>query len=483
MKISDQYNLGKSQFELDFIDIDTDYDTPLFLDPYFISRSDFPFAISSQTALHTYFNYLLTLLRENNYELAGELFSYLGESNDVCLGMSTGSPRGHGMGPQDAAKIFENLLFSKAIETGVMEDIEDFRIFVPNVDKDKVSDMTANIIKQMLLSYTKDQCDLHHIPMTQDVATGAFWDSMSYSWKSEYTSRLIVKNRPILLVPKRIISFSDKYTSANYRENFVLNFLKNEHLKLNSPLVNVRADGTRFVTKKSVKDNEPKMDKAYLTTFTMRYPKVFADFKKYAADHIQSVDGDVSPENESSQYDSKLICPYLAEKLNLLHAGSEDASNYHNLMIGILELLLYPNLSSPQKEVEIHEGRKRIDIVFDNSADKGFFHRLPEQSKLACPFIFVECKNYSREVINPELDQIGGRFSYQRGRVGIIVCRHIDNDKLFLKRCADTYNDGRGLILPLTDEDILTALEKFPEESNKALEDILWRKYKEIAFQ
>ena len=55
------------------------------------------------------------------------------------------------MGPSDAAKIFLSLSESKAFQTGIMEDIEDFRNFVPNVDKDKMSDMTANIIKSIQL--------------------------------------------------------------------------------------------------------------------------------------------------------------------------------------------------------------------------------------------------------------------------------------------------------------------------------------------
>ena len=80
-----------------------------------------------------------------------------------------------------------------------------------------------------------------------------------------------------------------------------------------------------------------------------------------------------------------------------------------------MELLFYPNLSLPRKEKDIHEGRKRIDIVFDNSSETGFFFNLPNKNiLLPCPYVYVECKNYTGEVANPEIDQLSGRFSNRR---------------------------------------------------------------------
>lgn len=237
MKISRIFNLSKSQYELDFVDINPNIDTPLFLDPYYISKCDFPFAIDANSTIRSYFEFLLALLRGNRITQAEELFSHLGESNDLCLGMSRGKPRGHGMGPEDTAAIFKELLQSRAMRSGVMEDIEDFRIFVPNVDKDKVSDMTANIIKKYLINYTIEQCDLHHIPITNNVPSGMYWDSSRKEWNNQFTQRLIIDERPILLVPKRIVSFTDKYTSTEYRQHFVLNYLQHENLRPRRKLI------------------------------------------------------------------------------------------------------------------------------------------------------------------------------------------------------------------------------------------------------
>lgn len=224
MRISQLFNLQKTQHELDFVDIDIDADTPLFLDPYFIAKSDFPIAFEAHLSLRTYFECLLCALRENRITDAEELFNHLGETNEICLGFSQSKPQGKGMGPSDASRIFKSLRESRALQTGIMEDIEDFRIFVDNVDKDKMSDMTANIIKKQLIEYTQAQCALWGIPLTNDTPSGYYWDRNTSSWENTYTSMLVVDGRKILLVPKRIVSFSTEYTPQKYMQHFVLNF-------------------------------------------------------------------------------------------------------------------------------------------------------------------------------------------------------------------------------------------------------------------
>lgn len=93
MKISELFGITKSQHELDFVDVDIDSDTPLFLDPYFIAKNDFPLAYEAHLSLRSYFECLLRTLRDNRMADAEELSSHLGESNEICLGFSRQSPK------------------------------------------------------------------------------------------------------------------------------------------------------------------------------------------------------------------------------------------------------------------------------------------------------------------------------------------------------------------------------------------------------
>ena len=149
--------------------------------------------------------------------------------------------------------------------------------------------------------------------------------------------------------------------------------------------------------------------------------------------------------------------------------------------MGILEVLFYPFLCSPTAEEKIHDGRKRIDITFDNCAESGFFFRLSNTHGLPSQFIMVECKNYSRDIANPELDQLAGRFSPNRGKVGIVVCRKIENFELFINRCSDTYKDHRGLIIPLVDDDLKYMLSNYKNLGEKVWEDLFQKRYHSIA--
>ena len=84
--------------------------------------------------------------------------------------------------------------------------------------------------------------------------------------------------------------------------------------------------------------------------------------------------------------------------------GRADADRFHAAVEQLLAALFYPSLVSPRSEFPIHEGRKRIDITFTNVDTVRFFHWVGNHHSAS--HIFVECKNYTGDPANPELDQI-----------------------------------------------------------------------------
>jgi hypothetical protein len=457
MRISKRYKLGVSQFELDFVDIDTSKDLRLFVDPHFLGQRTDRWSVEAAASIQSFFQHFLTLLRAGKKVEARRLFSPLGEPNETCLGLSRGAPRGNGIGEELADDVFDSLTESKAVKTGVLTDLEDARVFVRGIDKDRVSDMTTVLIRGHLLRYTIEQCQLWSIPLTADVPSGDVWDPTTGTWTSYLLPRLVIGQRPILLVPKGIVSFSKQYTAQKFHQHFVLTYLKHEHLRLDTVLVQKRKrrDGSirRWVTKKSIVEHESPGDKDYLAAFTERHVAVFADFKARAAKEEDSL-----PDEAFTTAKLEAVVAHLENALGNVPPGNDAAATYHRLVTGILELCFYPALIAPRLETPIHDGRKRIDITFDNAANRGFFHRLHDVHKLPCAYIMVECKNYSRDVNNPELDQLAGRFSVNRGRVGLLVSRTVDDFDTLVLRCADAFKDGRGLLIPLQDSDLRVML-------------------------
>ena len=287
MRISRYFHLEVDQAELDFIDIDTARDTPLFLDPYLLALTQDPWSLEASGTVRSFFRFFLGLLYSGETEGARALFDNLHEPNETCLGLSRRRPKGRGVGDDDAQRIFDSLVASHAAKTGLLNDLEDCRVFVRGIGKDKASDMATNIIRRHLIEYTIQQCELWDIPLRAGCPSGFCWNADDRVWETGFTSNLYVNQRRILLVPKSVVSYCKQYAPDKYHRHFLLRFLQHEHLRLGTKLVQtrVRKDRTevRFVTKKSlIERGGAAFDKDYLSTFTQAHPQVFESFRRSA---------------------------------------------------------------------------------------------------------------------------------------------------------------------------------------------------------
>lgn len=485
MKISEKLNIDAKQSELDFIDIDLSSDTKLFLDPYFISKCEFPLAYDMYMVIKNFFEYVLELLKDNKVSKAKEIFEYLGEPNETCLGMAKLNVDGSGIGPINSENIINSLMTSKALKTNSITDIEDCKIFIKGIDRDRMSDMITNIIRKKLNEYTIEQCKFWNIDVSESNNSNYYWEPRTRSWEYLDEPGLYIDDRRFLLVPKRIVSYNSKYTPQIYYKQFALDYKRNEHLRFQSDLVKYRKPkkgekfGEPYLYKKTVDEyirkNET-VNKEWLDNFTGQHSEVFKDFKN----NRKNLKG-VNPINVNGCQDetSLDIANYLKEKLTKTDKGNNDAYKYHRLMAVILEFLFYPSISCPIIEKEIHEGRKRIDIVFNNTPTSGFFYNLAAIKQIPSSHIIVECKNYTNEIKNPELDQISGRFNLYN-KFGIITFRNYEDINQVLKSCKDTCKDGRGFIFPLCDSDVYKLLELRGEEDFEGIDNYLENRLRDI---
>ena len=345
-------------------------------------------------------------------------------------------------------------------------------MFIPGIGPDKISDITTNVVRGLLVEYTQRQCNLHGIPLTSSVPAGQFWDMDLDDWTANYAELPLWKNQKIILIPKASVRFHMSLDSQEYYNHFVLNFLQAEHLRAGSALVKTfKRSKRQYVTKKSLKALHP-LTKAELYRFTKAHPEVLDLYKKAEKRERKATRGAVDGE-----IDIAALCDAMAKSLKGISPGTKHASSFHNLMIGVIEFLFFPNLIYPTKEKEINSGRKRIDITYTNAAPDGFFYRLHTTQNVSSNMVMVECKNYSSDIANPELDQLVGRFSLNRGRLGILVARSCNDRDLFMKRCHDVAAAGNGVVVPLYDADILAMLDAIKrhkrQEIDRRLTEIL----------
>ena len=94
---SEVFGLGKSQFELDFVDVPIDGDILLFVDPFGISQRVDPWSQQCNRAIVSFFQRVVDAIITHDLELARQLLSYLREPNETRLGFSRGRPQGAGI--------------------------------------------------------------------------------------------------------------------------------------------------------------------------------------------------------------------------------------------------------------------------------------------------------------------------------------------------------------------------------------------------
>ena len=168
--------------------------------------------------------------------------------------------------------MFKALKNSKAAQSGLLEDLSDFALFIPLIGRDKISDMTTNIIRGALISYTQTQCELLSIPM-RSVSSGFYWDIATQDWRQSFLNFPDCNGKKVILVPKYTVRYQVSVDHSTFRSKFVLEFLQEEHTRPGDSLLttikNKKGKIIREVVYKKDVDARYPTDKDFLADFSM----------------------------------------------------------------------------------------------------------------------------------------------------------------------------------------------------------------------
>ncbi|MDB5181100.1 MAG: Uncharacterized protein JWO54_863 [Candidatus Saccharibacteria bacterium] len=481
---SELHKLNKQQFELDFVDVPVSgQDIRLFIDPYSIARHEEAWLKKSSEQIYDFFDQLLDLIKLNKRSDALRLLDGLHESNETRLGYSPAN-KGAGIGKKQSIELYSALRSAKALDS--LKDIEEFNLMIPGIDRDKVSDMTTNIIKLHLIEYTQIQCELYGIKTIPRPIKNLF-DPVKFEWYNDFKNLPVDSSgKPVILVPKSIVRVIPSLNAEEYYQKYILEYLQEELYSAGSSLGRLLKNDKRARPAKTVITEEvtkvgqgegKKSKKEYIYEFSLQNPEVLDDYETIKAEQADPLSNiEIEAENNARVQDYNVIIG----KIKAILPGRETAGQYHDAMIGALNAIFYPLLTRPKKEAPTDDGIKRIDISYINSAKYGFFSSLRNLKGIPATYVFVECKNYWNDISNPEVDQLATRFGPRKSKIGFLVFRDVADRPKLIKRVRAIASNEHGYILPFNDADIFKLLKLKLENKDQDIDNFLEERFTEI---
>lgn len=364
-------------------------DNQAFIDPFLI------FANEKYSDQHASIIKYLKFLKENaTTSLDRGIYEHyfkFPEVSQLWLGFSSGN-RGRGNGPKFGRSLNKNLnsIFSNFGEEQVTESphLEKLCLIERGVGADMISDFTANLIKDFLISYTEEFARENIDDSKKKVFNiqKTVFDYSSRMWVSRTATLPFVltpegREEFVLLTPKDILAKSDTWISKNdflSNDSSIINTISNEELrfKINhyfNSCLGVRIDKK---TGKKVVDYRKESTKTALIQTAHKYPEIIDHYIRSKEDSKE----DAITENSSLKEDSitlKTIAQSIRDTQSSFQKGRlsviEDVLHriaFHKNNLENNSNALYIN-GKPLLEPQMQQLFKQttIDSIFDYNSE------------------------------------------------------------------------------------------------------------------
>ncbi|WP_333852803.1 hypothetical protein [Epilithonimonas sp.] len=444
-RINDFYNVPFSQEEVDFAIPFLDEDIPLYVDPFLLWKSPSMQDNSLHTVLVNSFNSLGHNYIKGNTNDSINILIQSSECEEVGLGNSK-TKQGKKISLKESSKILELFKNIPQIHKSGFTHFEEIQLFVENISKDRVSDITCNIIKSWLIDYTISQCDKHNIPIEKSKINVFDYKSGKFKEEETWLPENPNTKSPIIFTPKRWLRF---IPYINYEEYFEKYFLKELGGQFEEPLSRVE----------------------------------ILDYNRYNYDVVETYIKIKERNSETLKNDPlfKQI-PILSSKrkfrtiAKLPTGKTENADKeYEKNLCQILASVLYPHLDFASEQSRTENGVHIRDLIFYNNQSYPILKDLYELYN--CKQIIFELKNV-KEVENEHVNQLNRYLTNSFGNFGIIFTRNKPPKKV-IENTISLWSGQRKCILILDDEDLKLMCQLYEGKQRNPI-DVINKKYIEF---
>lgn len=214
MRFSDHFGITQGMLD-DWFDPDLAIDTRLFLDPFLLlGESSTPGSlwVSAHDDLIAHFAQCYELLAKGASGTLSEgvvrgLLSFP-EPSELCLGYTASGTSGSGSGAANARLIIGSIVIAIRAGLDKPEHIEEIGILNEGIGADRISDATCNVLKPLIIEYTKAVARRHHLSTTMVRVRHSRCNTTTGRWIDEEHDLPVnpFTGRAVLLVPRRFLN-------------------------------------------------------------------------------------------------------------------------------------------------------------------------------------------------------------------------------------------------------------------------------------
>ncbi len=254
MRFSDEFGIHCTDLD-DWFDPVLTVDTKLFIDPFLLYAHEQSFFIGSHTEIINFFNEVFAIIARTGGDPShlfwkrAEALLIFPEAQELCLGYATGSTKGSGSGTGFSYVIASALW--QAVQAGIkhFSHFEEVGILREGIGADRISDITANLLRHQFASYSLEVFHRHKVPTKLFRYNRGSYNPVLQRWMP--TIYELAENPynhiPILLCPARYLRDLPTISADNFWDYCYQN--ENETLRND-----YSADITRNVDKKTIID-------------------------------------------------------------------------------------------------------------------------------------------------------------------------------------------------------------------------------------